>query len=92
MLKAPLRPREEPKRSPEDPGNQKFLPDENIWLWDAYYAVRSNLEKSIEPLYEYVKTFSCFEKENKLSPDRFVKSLDEGENPITAEALKEDIM
>jgi hypothetical protein len=57
MLKAPLRPREEPKRKPEDPGNKKFLPDENIWLWDAYYTIKSNLERSIEPLYEYVKTF-----------------------------------
>ena len=47
MLKAPLRPREEPKRKPEDPNNKKFLPDENIWLWDAYNEIRTNLEKSI---------------------------------------------
>ena len=92
MLKAPLRPREEPKRKPEDPNNKKFLPDENIWLWDAYYAIRSNLEKSVEPLYEYVKTFSQFEKENKLNPDRYVKALDEGDTPITPEALKQDII
>lgn len=90
MLKAPLRPNEAPKRV--DPNNKKFIPDENIWLWDAYYIIRSNLEKSIEPLYEYVKTFNSFEKENKLNPDRYVKSLDEGDQPITAEALKEDIV
>jgi len=92
MLKAPLRPREEPKRKPEDPANKKFLPDENIWLWDAFYAIRSSLEKSILPLYDYVQTFSKFEGENKLNPDKFVKSLDEGEQPITAEGLKNDIM
>lgn len=57
MVKAPIRPREEPKRKPEDAANKKFLPDENIWLWDAYYQVRSSLEKSVEPLVEYVKTF-----------------------------------
>lgn len=91
MLKAPLRPREEPKRKPEDPGNKKFLPDENIWLWDAYYTIKTNLERSIEPLYEYVKTFQKFEGENKLNPDRFVKSLDEGDTPITAEGLKNDM-
>lgn len=91
MLKAPLRPREEPKRKPEDPANKKFLPDENIWLWDAYYTIKSNLERSIEPLYEYVKTFQKFEGENKLNPDRFVKSLDEGDTPITAEGLKNDM-
>lgn len=57
MLKAPLRPREEPKRKAEDPNNKKFLPDENIWLWDSFYRIRENLEKCVEPLYEYVKTF-----------------------------------
>jgi hypothetical protein len=40
MLKAPLRPREEPKRKPDDPVNKKFLPDENIWLWDSYNKIR----------------------------------------------------
>lgn len=91
MLKAPLRPREEPKRKAEDPGNKKFLPDENIWLWDAFHIIKTNLERSIEPLYDYVKTFSRFEGENKLNPDRFVKSLDEGDTPITADGLKNDI-
>ena len=57
MLKAPLRPREEPKRKADDSNNKKFLPDENIWLWDSFYKIRQNLESSVEPLYEYVKTF-----------------------------------
>lgn len=92
MLKAPLRPREEPKRMAEDPSNKKFMPDENIWLWDSYSNIKRCLEKSIEPLYEYVKTFSRFEGENKLNPDKFVKSLDEGEQPILADGLKNDIM
>jgi hypothetical protein len=38
MLKAPLRPPEEPKRI--DPLNKRFLPDENIWLWDAFIKIR----------------------------------------------------
>lgn len=91
MLKSPLRPREEPKRKADDPTNKKFMPDENIWLWDAYSKIRTNLEKSIEPLYDYVKTFSKFEGENKLNPDKFVKELDSGENQIGAEGLKNDI-
>jgi hypothetical protein len=49
------------------------------------------LEKSIQPLYEYVKTFSKFEGENKLNPDKYVKSLDEGEQQITAEGLRQEI-
>jgi hypothetical protein len=42
-------------------------------------------------LFEYVKTFNKFEGENKLNPDKFVRSLDEGENQITAEGLRADI-
>jgi dynein heavy chain len=38
-----------------------------------------------------VKTFGKFESENKLNPDKYVKSLDEGENQITAEGLRNDI-
>lgn len=57
MLKAPLRPREEPKKIPDDITNKKFLPDENIWLWDSFSKIRKGLESSIEPLSEYVKTF-----------------------------------
>lgn len=46
-LKAPLRPKEEPKRKPDDPNNKKFFPDENIWLWDAYTTIKDGLEKAI---------------------------------------------
>ena len=77
MLKAPLRPRQKPK--PADAQNKKILPDENTWLWEAFESIRASLEKSIQPLYEYVKTFQKFEGENKLNPDRYVKSLDEGD-------------
>jgi hypothetical protein len=61
MLKAPLRPQEEPKRKADDPNNKKFMPDENIWLWDSYQSIRKGLEKAVQPLYEYVKTFAKFE-------------------------------
>lgn len=37
-----------------------------------------------------MKTFAKFEGENKLNPDRYVKGLDEGENQITAEGLRND--
>ena len=91
MLKAPLRPREEPKRKPDDSNNKKFLPDENIWLWDSFTKIRESLEQSIEPLYEYLKTFGGFDGENKLNPDRYVRTLDEVEGGISAEGLKNDI-
>jgi len=88
-VKAPVRPNQKPK--PPDPNKKSSLPDENTWLWEAYDLLKQNLERAIEPLYDYVKTFDQFEGENKLNPDRYVRSLDEGEHPITAQALREDI-
>jgi len=76
-VKAPVRPRAKPK--PVDPNNKRSLPDENTWLWESFETLRVALEKSIEPLYDYVKTFNKFEKENSLNPDKYVKSKDEGE-------------
>ena len=89
MLKAPILPRAAPK--PPESENKKQLPDENTWLWEAYDEIRVNLEVCIKPLNDYLQTFAKFEEENKLNPDKYVKSLDEGENPISAEALKQDI-
>ena len=77
MVKAPIRPRAKPKLP--DPTKKQSLPDENTWLWEAFEDIRVNLEKAIEPLYEYVKTFNKFEGESKLNPDKYVKSLDEGD-------------
>ena len=97
MLKAPLRPRQKP--SPVDPNKKSVLPDENTWLWEAYDDLRTALTAAIQPLYEYVQTFSQFEEENKLQPDKYVAELDgegaaEGEEapePMDAEGLRADI-
>jgi hypothetical protein len=92
MLKAPLRPRQKP--SPVDPNKKSVLPDENTWLWDAYDDLRTALTAAIQPLYEYVQTFSQFEEENKLQPDKYVAELDgagDDAEPLDAEALRADI-
>jgi hypothetical protein len=89
MLKAPLRPPERPIAP--DPNNKKILPDENGWLWEAYEQIKENLEEAIKPLNEYVETFSVFENENKLNPDKYVKEMDECENPPSVEEIKADI-
>lgn len=88
-LKAPVRPRQKP--SPVDPSKPSVLPDENTWLWDAYDDIKTALEKSIQPLYEYAQTFSQFEEEHKLVPDKYIKDIDDAEEPMTAQALAEDI-
>ncbi len=52
MLKAPLRPPQAPK--PPDPSKKSVLPDENTWLWEAYMALKTALQRSITPLSDYV--------------------------------------
>jgi dynein heavy chain len=92
MLKAPLRPRSKP--NPVDPNKKSVLPDENTWLWEAYAAIREALTEAIAPLQDYAQTFSQFEPENKLSPDVYVRTLDDGAEdaePADAETLRSDI-
>jgi dynein heavy chain len=62
-----------------------------LWLWDAYQKLIENLERAICPLNEYVKTFSAFKTENELNPDKYMKQLDDPENPMDPLALKADI-
>lgn len=89
-IKAPIIPQEKPKPvdSKKDP---KKLPDENTWLWDAYELLITNIERAILPLNDYVQTFSAFDKENSLNPDKYVKELDSLENPRTPQELRADI-
>jgi hypothetical protein len=78
MLKAPIRPKAKP--TPVDQAKRSVLPDENTWLWEAGESIEEALKIAIQPLYEYVQTFSQFEVENKLNPDKYVKQFDgEGE-------------
>ena len=88
-LKAPMIPSEKPK--PVDKNDKKKLPDENTWLWEAKELLVENLERAIEPLGEYVKTFAAFEREKELNPDKYVKELDNADNPISAQELRADI-
>lgn len=43
------------------------------------------------PLNDYVQTFSAFQKENLLNPDKYVKELDSIENPKSPAELRADI-
>lgn len=88
-LKAPVRPEQKP--APPDPNKKSVLPDENTWLWEAYAALKEALTEAVQPLYEYVQTFSQFEAENQLNVDKYVKMLDEGDEPMDPESLRADI-
>jgi dynein heavy chain, axonemal len=92
-IKTPVIPHEKPKAP--DPNDKKALIDENTWLWEAFDELKVNLTRAIQPLDEYVKTYSAFEEQYKLDPDQYVNSLDEDpENPdkqITPQELQYDI-
>jgi len=88
-LKAPQIPPQKPQLP--DPAKKNILPDENTWLWEAFDQIKSELERQITPLYDYVQTFKQFEPESKLNPDQFVKALDDREGGISPEELKYDI-
>ena len=89
-VKAPVIPHEKPKAP--DASNPKMLVDENTWLWEAFENLLENVKRGILPLHSYVDTFAVFKEEFELDPPKYVAALDEGENPITPEELKEDII
>lgn len=89
FLKAPVRPQKKP--APADPNKKSVLPDEYTWLWEAYAALKEALTEAVKPLDEYVQTFAQFKEENNLNPDKYVKNLDEGDEPADPEALRADI-
>lgn len=77
--------RPEQKPAPANPNKKSVLPDENTWLWEAYAALKEALDEAVLPLSEYVQTFSQFEAENQLNVDKYVKNLDEGDEPMDPE-------
>jgi dynein heavy chain len=86
-LKAPMI----PHSKPEVPDKKHILPDENTWLWNCYSNILSTLSKGIEPLRQYLKTYEKFKHESQLNPEKYVRALDDYENPATVEEIKADI-
>ena len=89
-IKAPIIPQEKPKIPKKE--EKKALIDENLWLWDAFEKLIVNLERAVQPLDVYVKTFDAFKSENDLNAEKYVKQLDDGEKAISPEELKQDIL
>lgn len=75
-----------------DPKNPKSLPDENTWIYEAYVKLRSKINESLEPLTQYLQTFDKFKAEYKLDVEKYIKTMDDDENPPEAEALRKDVM
>jgi len=68
-----------------------MLPDPDTWLWEAYETLRTALTTAIEPLEAYRQTFRQFEYEHGLDPNKYMRQLDERDEPIDAEELRVDI-
>ncbi len=51
-----------PEYKPDDPNplDKRQLPDENSWVYDSYYRLRSALEEAISPLEDYIRTYDRY--------------------------------
>jgi hypothetical protein len=90
FLKSTVRPDLKPDEP--DPSDKKSLPDENAWVYEAYFRLRDRLEEAIKPLDIYQKTYDKYDKEYKLDPTAYVKKLDDDDNPPEIEFLKKDVI
>ena len=92
-IKAPVIPPDKPL--PPDPNDKTKFLDENAWLWDAFHEdLIINLERAIQPLFEYVQTYKAFQAENDLDPDKYVAKFTEegeGKTPATPQQIRDDI-
>lgn len=68
------------------------MPDENAWVFNAYFKLRDRLDEAILPLDIYQKTYDKYEKEYKLDPSAVIKKLDDAENPPEIELLRKDVI
>jgi len=51
-LKATTRPRIEPQKA--DPFDKTIMENENMWVWDAYTHLRSELMRAIYPMDDFI--------------------------------------
>ena len=68
-----------------------MLPDPDTWLWEAYETLKTALVVAIGPLEAYRQTFRQFEPEHGLDPGKYMRALEEREEPVDAEELRLDI-
>jgi hypothetical protein len=90
FLKATVKPDMKPDEL--DPNDKKSLPDENAWVFDAYFRLRDGLEGAIAPLEFYIRTYDKYDKEYKLDPAAVIKKLDDDDNPPDIDFLRKDVI
>ena len=53
-LEATVRPRTEPAKP--DPSDKRKMEDQNLWVWEAYKVLRSELMKAIYPMDDFISS------------------------------------
>jgi len=84
FLKAPIR----PKSKPDASLNPDKMVDENMWVWELFDKLETELNRSIEPLQAYLKTYEKYKDLSSLNPDEFVQKVN---NASDKEAGEKDL-
>ena len=89
-MKATVRPEYRPEEP--NPDDKRELPDENAWVFDEYSHLRDVIATVIEPLDQYIATYSRFENEYKFDPDAMMEPYEDPENWPEVEELKSRVL
>ncbi len=74
LLKAPIR----PKSKPDPSLNPDKMVDENTWVWELYDLLEKELQRAIEPLQAYNKTYEKYKTLTSLNPDELIQHIGNG--------------
>ena len=76
-----------------DPNERpRKYPDENKWVWDAYYRLKKTIEDALEPLSNYHQAFNVFLPVLKSKPDDYARELELEDPPRDFESIKEEVI
>jgi dynein heavy chain, axonemal len=84
-----------PESRPEEPDAEdpRAMADENAWIYEQKARLMDAISTIIEPMEEYFKTYSKFEKENDmLSPVREMSKYEDPESWPTVDELRAMIL
>ena len=91
-IKAPMLRKDEPPPEPDPNERPKKLSDENKWIYDLYWRVRTLMKRAVAPLNTYLESFEPFKHILQLNPDNYVKQIENEENPRPVEQLRDEIL
>lgn len=95
-LKAAKRPKIEPLKP--DPNDKRAMEDENLWVWEAYKTMRSELMKAIYPMDDFISCSmlsSMKQSEYMLNVEQYIKTKDpspDEADPPEIEDLRKDVI